>query len=192
MRKQVLLSRGAGLARSCAARGRPRVGRAQCFGESRVQHREQRSPQTPPNPLPFTTWRPSSFSSRSPPPPPAVCGWAVTAPPPTPSRAAPARLHALLSKGAAGPRSPGFRTWAGRAGGESGQRRTDLCTGKLVFGNVFAVWPWASHSPSLGSTFSPFRKRDCIPNCPGIPEVSITPFCSPKTPRAFVPVPARI
>lgn len=48
----------------------------------------------------------------------------------------PARVHARLSRGAAGPRSPGFRTRAGSTGCEGCRRRTDLGAEKAW------IWQW--------------------------------------------------
>lgn len=53
-----------------------------CFGESEIQHREQRSPQTTPPPPPPPSLETFPFPP-PPPPPPAVWSWAVTAPPPS-------------------------------------------------------------------------------------------------------------
>lgn len=131
---------------------------------------------------------PCHLPTPPPPPRPAPCrlemGSDRPSPLPIPPCAAPARVHARLSRGAACPRRQGFRTRTGRAACEGGRRRTDLGARKPGFGNGFAVWPWASHSPSLGPTSSPVRKEDQVPSCRGIPEVSIT-HTPPPNPGGF-------
>lgn len=165
----VLLSSGTGSARSWVRCGPPwGWARTASFGEPDSAPRTAvLSAFPPPHTHPSKVSRPSSFSLR-PPPPPAVWRWAVTAPPPVwiPPSASPARPRACATEQrGSGPRSPGFRTRAGRAGCEGSQRHTDLDVGKPGFRNGFAVWPWASHSPSLGPTSSTIRKQNWVPSC---------------------------
>lgn len=127
------------------------------------------------------------------PPPPAVWRWAVTAPPRP--RPPPARVHARLSRGAAGPLGPGFWTWTARAGCEGGLAEgcTDRGAGKADLGYGFAVWPWASHSTSPPRVLpNPHAE---LAGFLGIPEVSLHyPLCLPlpKPQGLFVPAPARV
>lgn len=94
------------------------------FGESRVQHREQRPSLSLSASL--TASRPSSFSLPPPAPPPCCLemGSDRPSPLPIPLSAAPARVHARLSRGRPVPEVRSFGTRADRAGCEGGRSLT--------------------------------------------------------------------
>lgn len=129
------------------------------------------------------------------PPRPAPCclemGSDRPSPLPIPLSAAPARVHARLSRGAACPRSPSFGTRADRAGCEGGRSLTDLAPGSLALAMALlcglgqvTLRLWAPLPPQPENRIGFLATQAFLR--------SQLPLLLLQTPGAFVPVPARV